>query len=455
MAQAQHTAQQMQLASMAQAQHAAQQMQLVQLLRAINAKKLDASVLDAAALASPPPGAGGAGLAPGAPQGSPPGGERVSERAEGAEGDDKPPGNSSGVASDNEGGDAGSEQSSTGMLTPGSEHASAVSGAKWLQPSGPRRQGMGVEKAEQGIISAEQQPTGSVLLRVTLLASGFIIGPGGVSIRDIIRVSGCDISSRNETHGCRPCRVFVMEGNDGSIAEALCIVSAALDRYKELCEGMLKGQAVGGLQRVCGVDFSYQPPPKGIVPFAAALEGHVGGRALCSRRRKTAPRTFVRAEAAQAFVQAPTHVPPSPLSSPGTSGVYGGYDPGGGDGPGGQYYGPPQMALPYGMMGPGVPYGPDPSAPWPTYFPPWGYMTSPQMGPYSAMASTQPAMLSPAGASATSDGGGGGARGCVFGWGGGGARKGGGLGGSGGGGRRAPGGSGGCLSGGGSYVNPG
>lgn len=31
-------------------------------------------------------------------------------------------------------------------------------------------------------------------------------------------------------------------------------------------------------QRVLGVEFSYQPPPKSTVPFAASLKGtHVGG----------------------------------------------------------------------------------------------------------------------------------------------------------------------------------
>ena len=40
------------------------------------------------------------------------------------------------------------------------------------------------------------------------------------------------------------------------------------------------GQAVGRAQLVMGVEFSYQPPPKSVVPFAAALKGHVQRRVV-------------------------------------------------------------------------------------------------------------------------------------------------------------------------------
>lgn len=38
------------------------------------------------------------------------------------------------------------------------------------------------------------------------------------------------------------------------------------------------GQAVPRTQRVAGVDFSYQPPPRHIVPYAAALKGQGSAR---------------------------------------------------------------------------------------------------------------------------------------------------------------------------------
>ena len=46
----------------------------------------------------------------------------------------------------------------------------------------------------------------------------------------------------------------------------------AVERYKELCEGGCSGQFVSRIQRIHGVDFTYQPPPRSVVPFAAALK---------------------------------------------------------------------------------------------------------------------------------------------------------------------------------------
>lgn len=170
------------------------------------------------------------------------------------------------------------------MGGPGSVKSSGESSSqsgreiKWIQPSGPRRSGEGVENEEQGIISADQPSTGAVVLRITLLAAGFVIGPSGATVRDIMRVSGSDIRSWTEHPGARsrrPCRVFVLEGEESDILTAMTIITAAIDRYKDLCEGRCCGQAVGRVQRIMGVEFSYQPPPKNVVPFAAALKGHV------------------------------------------------------------------------------------------------------------------------------------------------------------------------------------
>ncbi|KAG1655368.1 hypothetical protein FOA52_012095 [Chlamydomonas sp. UWO 241] len=227
------------------------------------------------------------------------------------------------------------------------------------------------------------------------------------------RVTG--VKSWVITRGCRPCRDCVLEGSDGSIVEALGIIAAALDRYKELCEGMFSGQAVGRLQRVCGVDFSYQPPPKSIVPFAAALKGHVGGR-------RTGARAFARAEAAQAVMQAHTHTHPSLLGSPGMGG---GYGPGGGGGPGGQYYGPQLMTPPYGMMGPGGGGGGGMGSGGPggypgTYPAVYGLMASPIGGMQSYGSDPAGLGLSPGGGYGMQGGGGGGYGGSGRGGGGGG-----------------------------------
>ncbi|GLC45335.1 hypothetical protein PLESTM_001721400 [Pleodorina starrii] len=163
---------------------------------------------------------------------------------------------------------------------------------KWVQPSGPRRPGEGVENEEQGIVSAEKTPQG-MILRITLLAAGFVIGPSGSSVREIMRVTGADIKSWTENRTAqqlmaaspggggggdrggprRPCRMVVVEGEEAQVLQAVNVVVAAVDRYKDLCEGRYQGQAVPRQQRVLGVDFCYQPPPRSVVPCAAALKG--------------------------------------------------------------------------------------------------------------------------------------------------------------------------------------
>eukprot|EP00983_Pelagomonas_calceolata_P022843 718853-Pelagomonas_calceolata.AAC.1 len=165
----------------------------------------------------------------------------------------------------------------------------------------PRRPGEGTENEEQGIVNAELQP-GGASLHITLLAAGFIIGavwggggggaaaaaaaahkqsgvksrilasvyphtlfktatsgsncascaleqcngccPSGSSVRDIMRQTGCDIKSWTEPAGPqsrRPSRTFVIEGDSAAVGHAVDIISAAVDRYKELCEGRCQG----------------------------------------------------------------------------------------------------------------------------------------------------------------------------------------------------------------------
>lgn len=69
--------------------------------------------------------------------------------------------------------------------------------------AGKRKEGEGVEDAEQGILDAMESPNGGAELLITLLAAGFIIGPSGSSVRAISTVSGSTISSWNETFRSR------------------------------------------------------------------------------------------------------------------------------------------------------------------------------------------------------------------------------------------------------------
>lgn len=105
-----------------------------------------------------------------------------------------------------------------------------------------------------------------------------------------MRITGADIKSWTENRTAqqlmaatpgggggpssrRPCRMVVVEGEEGQVLQAVNVVVAAVDRYKDLCEGRYQGQAVPRQQRVLGVDFCYQPPPRSVVPCAAALKG--------------------------------------------------------------------------------------------------------------------------------------------------------------------------------------
>lgn len=83
------------------------------------------------------------------------------------------------------------------------------------------------------------------MIKVTLLAAGFVIGAGGSSIRSIAHRTGADIKSwtekgnhRREDSGLlednipRPVRIFIISGVQNSRKEALGIICSAIDRYK-------------------------------------------------------------------------------------------------------------------------------------------------------------------------------------------------------------------------------
>lgn len=143
---------------------------------------------------------------------------------------------------------------------------------EWANPSGPRKSGEGVEDEIQGVYGSEFLPCGGIELSVTLLVAGFIIGPSGVCIRDIINMTGADITSSTRCINGKKLRVFRIKGSPTSISNALRTVLEAVWRYKYLAEGPCAGQHVDWCQVIRGVEFFYQPPPKGVVPHAAAIK---------------------------------------------------------------------------------------------------------------------------------------------------------------------------------------
>ncbi|CAD7700566.1 unnamed protein product [Ostreobium quekettii] len=132
-----------------------------------------------------------------------------------------------------------------------------------------------IEEMQQGITGARRISGRAVQLNMTLLVAGFIIGPCGVSIRDIVCKSGASISSCtriSRTLNGRRIRVFHIKGTPDSISLAVKIMLMAVGRYKDLAEGKYKGRRVRSAQVVEGVEFVYRPPPKGRVPHAASID---------------------------------------------------------------------------------------------------------------------------------------------------------------------------------------
>eukprot|EP01025_Chloroclados_australasicus_P012293 TRINITY_DN1565_c0_g2_i2.p2 TRINITY_DN1565_c0_g2~~TRINITY_DN1565_c0_g2_i2.p2 ORF type:complete len:234 (+),score=20.52 TRINITY_DN1565_c0_g2_i2:92-793(+) len=155
--------------------------------------------------------------------------------------------------------------------------ASAQSTREYIQPSGPRDRNEGIDDQEQGIYHIELLDDGKVVMYVTMLAAGFVIGSRGFSIRQICELAQSQIKSetirkgRPPTNFDRTVRLFEISGTTEQCHQTLKIIVAAVDLYKKLTEGEMQGQRVQQIQYAEGVAFIYQPPPHRLVPSAAQL----------------------------------------------------------------------------------------------------------------------------------------------------------------------------------------
>jgi len=140
---------------------------------------------------------------------------------------------------------------------------------------GKRRDGQGTEDAGQGIVDVRCTSRGTVL-RVTLLAAGFVVGPSGASIHQLEQVCRVKILSHNlpKDDRCpRLTREFnIMSSGVDAQADAVRVIQCAVHVYKQLSEGPLKGFKVRRLHLIRGVLFRYEPPPRTKVPHAAQVE---------------------------------------------------------------------------------------------------------------------------------------------------------------------------------------
>lgn len=109
----------------------------------------------------------------------------------------------------------------------------------------------------------------TIVLRITILAAGFVIGPRGSSIKMISERCNVDIESKTVQHG--EVREFKCIGNHGNVVKAVQIMKEAVNTYKVLTEGDYKGQCVQSTMVILGVTFDYCPPPKSKMPHAASV----------------------------------------------------------------------------------------------------------------------------------------------------------------------------------------
>ena len=141
--------------------------------------------------------------------------------------------------------------------------------------SSTRGSGCGRREAASGVYRDHAKRRIEVASDVT--RRWFCHRASGASIREIMRHTGSTIQSwtQQPEEGVyhRPCRVFCIQGNPESVLAASNIIHEAVERYKELCEGKRRGEFVQRLQYIHGVEFSYQPPPKNVVPNAASVNG--------------------------------------------------------------------------------------------------------------------------------------------------------------------------------------
>ncbi|KAL2630851.1 hypothetical protein R1flu_015537 [Riccia fluitans] len=115
------------------------------------------------------------------------------------------------------------------------------------------------------VVSTEYQASGTqALMRVTLLAAGFVIGARGISARLIGQVTGSIVQSWTESSrpDAVPIRLFRIQGKKAVVQAAVVLISQAVVKYKDLCDCKRRGEFVQREHVINGVEFYYQPPPR-------------------------------------------------------------------------------------------------------------------------------------------------------------------------------------------------
>eukprot|EP01024_Parvocaulis_polyphysoides_P073952 TRINITY_DN953_c1_g1_i2.p1 TRINITY_DN953_c1_g1~~TRINITY_DN953_c1_g1_i2.p1 ORF type:complete len:422 (-),score=8.54 TRINITY_DN953_c1_g1_i2:73-1338(-) len=138
-----------------------------------------------------------------------------------------------------------------------------------------RREGeVGVSEGAQRILSCTvtNKECRAIMLQITYLAAGFIVGYKGDSIKQIWSKTGASIRStlmENKEEGESTTRLFHISGSCFQILRTLKIFQAAVNRYKDLVDGQKADIIVDSKQVIQGIVFQYCPPPIDASPHAA------------------------------------------------------------------------------------------------------------------------------------------------------------------------------------------
>jgi len=128
--------------------------------------------------------------------------------------------------------------------------------------------GEGCTSDSQEITSAICLDDRTVLLRITILAAGFVIGPKGSSIKSISEKFDVHIQSKTVLGG--EYREFKCSGERANLMKCIQTIKEAVCTYKRLTEGEFKGACIQSSLIICGIAFDYCPPPKSKMPHAAS-----------------------------------------------------------------------------------------------------------------------------------------------------------------------------------------
>eukprot|EP01026_Neomeris_dumetosa_P044058 TRINITY_DN3701_c0_g1_i12.p1 TRINITY_DN3701_c0_g1~~TRINITY_DN3701_c0_g1_i12.p1 ORF type:complete len:319 (-),score=12.47 TRINITY_DN3701_c0_g1_i12:2306-3262(-) len=146
------------------------------------------------------------------------------------------------------------------------------------KPSGPRDSEEGVSDEKQGILSAQLTEDGlCCVLKITMLAAGFVVGPKGVSIRSLCDVTGaksiswCSSYGKGQLEKPFAIRICLIKGSALAIHSTIIVICKAVARYQALVSGNYNDEAVRAEQFIDGVSFMYKPPPSKAMPQSARI----------------------------------------------------------------------------------------------------------------------------------------------------------------------------------------